>query len=234
VAQEPIQRPPKIATPPPPDKATGSQTPTPQLAPYRDVRGLAEEEQTFLRFIIARQDTPVSEVYKALSLSWYKGNQFREHLSSQGYLAEIETRLGKGRRPMKFFLPTLQSFERLGVEPPTGRGGSIHRYIQHLVVQGAEAKGYRTQVECYLGNGGIVDVHLQNGEVRIAVEIAVVSKPQREIVHIRHCLGANYDHVFTIFLDEHLLARTQEALALTEEERGMVRLVPVSKLSGIG
>jgi hypothetical protein len=214
----------------PPGKTT---PPPPRSAPLQ----LDAEQQAFLRFIIDHYpDTPVSAVYKALSLSWYKGNELREHLSSHGYLSEIETRLGQGRRPMKFFLPTLQAFELLGVDPPTGRGGSIHRYIQQLVVQGAEAKGYTTSVEKDIGNGGIVDVHVERGEYRIAVEIAVYSTVERELAHIRHALSAGYDTVYGVFLDEHLLARTQEALAtaLTEEEAEKVRLVPVSKLSGIG
>jgi hypothetical protein len=120
----------------------------------------------------------------------------------------------------------------LGKEPPPGRGGAIHRYIQHLVEEGATAKGYTARCEYDLGNGGIVDVHLENGQLRIAVEIAVASKPSRELAHIRHCLAAGYDKVFDIFADEGMLQRTQEAMRgeFSDEELGKVRLLHLSKL----
>jgi hypothetical protein len=186
-----------------------------------------------LEFIISHPDTPVSGVYKTLSLSWRKGNELRDSLTEQGYLTEIETRLGKGGKLTKFFLPTFAAFELLEVEPPTGRGGSIHRYIQQLVVQGAKAKGYSTQVEKALGNGGIVDVHLEREGVRIAVEIAVVSTPLREISHINHCLAAGYDRVYRIFVEEKLLLKTQEVTAsvVSAAEITKVRLLPMNKLS---
>jgi hypothetical protein len=42
-----------------------------------------------------------------------------------------ETRLGKAGRWTIFFVPTFTAFELLGKEPPPGRGGTIHRHIQH-------------------------------------------------------------------------------------------------------
>jgi hypothetical protein len=43
-----------------------------------------------------------------------------------------------------------------------------------------------------------VDVHLKNGKAKLAVEIAVASKPQREIAHFKNCLAAGYDKVIDI------------------------------------
>jgi hypothetical protein len=227
VAQEPIQRPPQIATPPPPDKTTGSQTPTPQLD---------EEQRAFLGYIIAHPDTPISAVYKAVEVSVWKGEKLRDALKEQGLLQEVAVSREGAGRPTKFFIPTFQAFALLGVEPPTGRGGAVHRYIQHLVAAGARAKGYSIQVEKELGSGAIADVHLERDGVKIACEIAVVSTPGRELAHIKHCLRASYDLVFAIFADETLLERTQELIhqGFSGEERSKVRLLPVSKLSGVG
>jgi hypothetical protein len=174
-------------------------------------------------------------VYKGVGLSVRKGNDTRDNLKAQGLIAELAVSTTDAGRPMKFFIPTLKAFELLGTAPPTGRGGAVHRYIQQLVGEGATAKGYSAQVEKDLGNGGIVDVHLERDGVRIACEIAVVSKPQREIAHIKNCLAVGYEQVFAIFVDEYLMARTQEALssALSAEELGKVRLVPLGKLSGM-
>jgi hypothetical protein len=86
-----------------------------------------------------------------------------------------------------------------------------------------------------LGNGGIVDVHLEKGEYRIAVEIAVASKPQRELAHMKHCLAVGYDKVFDVFAEERLLERTEQALTggLSDEERAKVQLLHLSKLSDL-
>jgi hypothetical protein len=185
-------------------------------------------------FITENNETPVSQVYKAIGVSVRKGSQIRAALKEQGLIEEIETRMGKGGRIAKFIVPTIAALERLGKEPPQGRGEAIHRYVQQMVVEGARAKGYKAQVERDLGNGGICDVHLEKGGQRIAVEVAVVSKPERETEHIKRCLDAGYDRVLNIFADEGLLAKTQEAMTglFSDKEMARVRLLPLKKLEG--
>jgi DNA-binding Lrp family transcriptional regulator len=193
---------------------------------------LDEQQQAFLDFIIANPETPSSALSKALQVSVWKVNQLRDRLKEAGYIAEIETRLGRAGRRTIFYIPTFAALELLGKEPPVGRGGTIHRHIQRLIVDGATANGFTAKVEHDLGNGGIVDVHLEKGDYRIAVEIAVASKPQREIAHIKNCLAVAYDRVFDVFADERLLERTQEALAgFSDEEREKIQLLHLSKLS---
>lgn len=87
-----------------------------------------------------------------------------------------------------------------------------------------------------LDTGAIVDVHLEKTGEKIAVEIAVLSTPEREIAHIRNCLAVGYDQVFTIFADEKLLERTAQLLgeSLSEDVAGKVRLLPMSQLPHIG
>jgi hypothetical protein len=198
---------------------------------------LEEQQHAFLEHVIANPDMPVSRVYKGLGVGVWKGNQLRDELKELGLIEELDIRTGRTRagRPTKCVIPTLVALELLGKEPPAGRGGAIHRHIQHLIEEGAATKGFIAQCEYDLGNGGIVDVHLENEEVRIAVEIAVASKPQREIAHIGHCLEVGYDKVFDVFVDERLLASSQEALdgQFSDEERGRIQLVPLSKLSGV-
>ncbi len=80
-----------------------------------------------------------------------------------------------------------------------------------------------------------MDVHLEKGEYRVAVEIAVASRPSREIAHIKHCLAAGYEKVFDVFADERMLQKTQEALSgeVTAEERAKIQLLHLSKLSDL-
>jgi hypothetical protein len=197
-----------------------SQTPT---------NGLRDEELAFLVFITENSETPVSQVYKAIGVSVRKGSEIRDALKEEGLVEEIETRMGKGGRLAKFIIPTFEALEVLGKEPPAGRGGMVHRYVQQMVMEGAHKKGYRAEVEKNLGNGGIADIHLEKASQRIAVEVAVVSKPERELEHIKRCLDAGYDRVFNIFADEGLMVKTQEAMTglFSEKEMAKVRLLPL-------
>jgi hypothetical protein len=166
----------------------------PSEAPAPEATGqLDEHQQAFLEFIIANPDTAQTAVYKGIKVGVLRGNEVRDSLLEQGLIEQVETRLGKMARRTVFFVPTFTALERLGIEPPPGRGGAVHRYIQQLIAARAISQGYTAKVEYDLGNGGSVDVHLEKDGVRIAVEIAAVSKTQREIAHIKHCLAVGYD-----------------------------------------
>ena len=99
----------------------------------------------------------------------------RDALKSKGCLEEIETRLGKGGRLAKFFVPTFKALEALGDEVPRGRGGALHRHVQRLVGSEGVSKGYQAQIEKSLANGGSADVHLEKDGVTIAVEVSISS-----------------------------------------------------------
>jgi hypothetical protein len=197
-----------------------------------------ERERLFLAFITEHPDTPVTEIYKALGIGVSTGTKIRERLIQQGLLVELELRTGKtgAGRPMKCILPTVAALEFLEKDPPPGRGGVIHRYIQQMVQHGATAKGFTATCEKVIDNGAILDVHLQKGQETIAVEIAVVSTPEREIAHIKNCLQFGYNQVFGVFADETLLARTATAIqaSFSPEEQKKVRLLPLSKLGDFG
>lgn len=199
---------------------------------------LDEQQKALLAFLMEHPETPVSGVYKGMGISVRRGTELRDTLREQGFLVELEVRAGTtgAGRPMKWIMPSVQAFDLFGIELPKGRGGLLHRQLQQLVTAGASTKGYSTQVEKPLANGTIVDAHLEKDGERIAVEIAIASKPEREIAHIKHCLAVGYDQVSTLFADETLLARTSEALhkACAQDEARRVRLLPVSQLTYVG
>jgi hypothetical protein len=215
--------PPRNASPPPPVSAT------PQLD---------DQQKAFLAFLSEHPDTPISSVYKGLGVSVWKGNELRDSLKAKGLLAEVALRTGKGGagRPAKFVILTFQAYALFGIAPPHGRGGVLHRHVQAVIADGATAKGYTVTCEKALDNGAVVDVHLEKGQKKIAVEVAVFSTPEREIAHITHCLAVGYDQVITLFADETLLARTATALgeACSPQEQGWVRLLPFRELPHVG
>jgi hypothetical protein len=209
---------------------------TAKRAPSRPT--LDEDHVELLTFLIEHPDSPVSVVYKKVGIRAAKLTNIRDELTAHSFLQELEVRTGSTTdgRPVKFLIPTLQAWERLAIDPPKGRGGAIHRHVQRMVVHGALAKGYSALVEHAVGTG-IVDVHLQKGAaVKIGVEIAIASTPEREIAHIKHCLSVGYDQVYGLFADDLLRERTATLLRETfsMHEAGKVRLLPLRQLAQVG
>jgi hypothetical protein len=200
---------------------------------------LDQQERSLLAVISEHPDTPVATLYKSLGVSVWKGNEIRQRLKAKGLLLDVALRTGRptAGRPATYTLLTFQAFQLLGIAPPTGRGGVLHRRVQSIIRDGAIAKGYTAIVEKALGNGGIVDVHLEKGQHRIAVEVAIASKAEREIAHIKHLLAVGYyDQIYTLFADDLLLSQTATLIreTLSAEEAGKVRLLPLSQLSAVG
>jgi hypothetical protein len=193
---------------------------------------LPEDERRFLALICEQPELTVSAVYRTLAVSVDKGNRLRAALKARGLIQELETRLGKGGRLAKFCVPTLAAFPLLGLEPPGGRGGSLHRFLQRIVVDQAETKGYTAKPEHILPNGGIADVHLERAGERTAVEIAIASTLARELAHIKTCLAAGYPQVYAVFLNERLCAQV-EAQVQAREEGEKVTCLPVGRLSAL-
>jgi hypothetical protein len=118
---------------PQPQSGKSGKTPPPDATPQEVKPQLEEQQQAFLEYIIANPETPLTAVYRGIGVSVRRGNDIRDSLKAQGFIAEIETRLGTGSRRTHFFIPTFTAFDLLGKEPPADRGGTIHRHIQQLL-----------------------------------------------------------------------------------------------------
>lgn len=194
---------------------------------------LNKDERALLHLICTDSDVPESEVYKSIGVGMSKGYRLRDTLKVRGLITdELTVKLKSRGRPSKILVPTAEAYELLGMELPPGRGGAIHVHVQQMIEDNARSKGYEAQREKTLANGGRVDVHLEKDGHRVAVEVAVVSKPEREISHITNCLEADYDRIITVFVDERLLAKTQQQLAesLSAEQLTRVTLLSVKQL----
>ena len=76
-----------------------------------------------------------------------------------------------------------------------------------------------------------MDVHIEKGGARVAVEIAIHSKPEWETHNIRKNLVAGYDRVLALYLDPALLeaTRTNFTADATKEELSNVTFVEVGR-----
>lgn len=91
-----------------------------------------------------------------------------------------------------------------------GRGGPQHKYLQELIKQAAEARGFRATIEEQI-EGGSVDVSLGRDGIRVACEISVTSSKEQELGNIGKCLAAGYEHVLMIATNSRRLASLRKA-----------------------
>ncbi|MDO1560109.1 type IV secretion system DNA-binding domain-containing protein [Brevundimonas sp. 2R-24] len=121
--------------------------------------------------------------------------------------------------------PTLRQPPPSGsLAPPhePGKGGSQHRYVQHLLKGLAEERGYKAVIEAAAGPGQ-VDVALYRDDLSIACEISVTSTPEHELKNLAKCLAAGFTQVWALAPDEKRLrrleARAREALPQADLEK---------------
>ena len=132
-----------------------------------------------------------------------------------------------------FLAPTMKGLQIVNKKPSHGRGGAVHRHFQEGIANHARGLGYQADIEHRLPDGGDVDVHLAREGTRVGVEIAIHSKPGKELHNIRKCLAAGYDKVLALYLDSDLLQRTRDLFTreATEEERQKVSFLEVGTLA---
>lgn len=104
-----------------------------------------------------------------------------------------------------------------------GKGGSQHRYVQHLVKGLAEERGFRAVIEESV-EGGQIDVALYRDDLSIACEISVTSTPQYEAQNLAKCSQGRFSRVFAIAADAKRLKAIETAARarLSDEEMGCI------------
>jgi hypothetical protein len=79
----------------------------------------------------------------------------------------------------------------------TGKGGSQHRYVQHLIKQLAEERGFRAVIEEAVA-GGQIDVGLHRDDITIACEISITSSADYEVQNLAKCTRAGFGRVWAV------------------------------------
>ncbi|TAJ36870.1 MAG: hypothetical protein EPO55_20305 [Reyranella sp.] len=110
--------------------------------------------------------------------------------------------------------------EPVAVPPPLGRGGKEHRYLQNLLREFAQSKGFLATVEeTILDGAGRVDVSLSKDSLEVACEISVTTGRDYELGNIEKCLAADYSRVLFVSSDaRHLKAMQKLATGRFEED----------------
>jgi hypothetical protein len=79
----------------------------------------------------------------------------------------------------------------------TGRGGQMHKYLQHLVKRLAEERGFRATIEGAAG-AGQADVCLVRDGLSVACEISVTTDVEHETANLTKCIEHGFTHVLSI------------------------------------
>jgi len=83
--------------------------------------------------------------------------------------------------------------------PQSGRGGRQHKYLQHLIKQLAEERGFRATIEePILDGAGRVDISLVRDQIRVACQVSVTTTKDWELAGLEKCFAAGYSEVVLI------------------------------------
>src|SRR5690606_13327447 len=83
--------------------------------------------------------------------------------------------------------------------PQQGRGGRQHKYLQHLIKQLGEERGWRaTLEETILDGTGRVEVSLVREKVRVAFQVSVTTTKDWELGGIEKCFAHGYGQVVLV------------------------------------
>lgn len=118
---------------------------------------------------------------------------------------------------------TRRSLERTDRKREFGRGGPEHKYLQELIRQWGQERGFRATVEHVLPNGGRVDVLLEREGLAVACEVAMTTTIEREIGNALKCLAGEFDFVVMTSMRKPFLKQLKEALR-TQLSEGELRL----------
>lgn len=85
----------------------------------------------------------------------------------------------------------------LAPQSQQGRGGELHKYVQHLIKRLAEERGFRGVIEGAAG-AGQADVVLKRDGLSVGCEISVTTDAAHELENIKKCLAAGFTRVLFV------------------------------------
>lgn len=125
--------------------------------------------------------------------------------------------------------------------PQAGRGGRQHKYVQHLIKQLAEERGFRATIEeTILDGAGRVDVSLVHEKIRVACQVSVTTTKDWELGGIEKCFAAGYTEVVLVLSTERQIKKFAKFVEenLDPKDQGRVRYITsegiIEFLDGLG
>jgi len=73
-----------------------------------------------------------------------------------------------------------------------------HRYLQNLIQQLAQQRGFKTTIEKQTNNGGRIDVVLEHNTIHIAIEVAITNSIDYEVKNVQKCVNDGYTTIWLV------------------------------------
>lgn len=112
--------------------------------------------------------------------------------------------------------------------PQPGRGGRQHKYLQQLIKQLAEERGFRATIEePILDGAGRVDISLVRDKLRVACQVSVTTTKDWELGGLEKCFAAGYSEVVLIGGTERHVKKLAKFVEenLDPKDQGRVRYI---------
>jgi hypothetical protein len=112
--------------------------------------------------------------------------------------------------------------------PQPGRGGRQHKYLQQLIKQLAEERGFRATIEeTILDGAGRVDISLVRDKIRVAFQVSVTTTKDWELGGIEKCLASGYTEVVLVGSTERHVKALSKFVEenLDPKDQGRVRYI---------
>ena len=124
----------------------------------------------------------VSQYYDLTNLNYREGNNAKNDAIKLNLIKQVEFHSGRRGGKTVLIAPTRAAFEMFGLPILYENPGYLHCYIAEQVRQAMTAKGFRASLEKAV-RGKRIDVWLENGNQKLAVEIATTDK--HEVINVR-------------------------------------------------
>ena len=171
-----------------------------------------------------RKPLTLTELYKELGLSGYKGLKCKQELIRSGSAHEVQlptNRRGRRKTLLQVTPRGTEYLKSLGVvEVTKGRGGVRHLYYQRELLGWYKSRGYTTEIEATIG-GTCLDllVILKDGS-RLGIELAL--SEQYEDVHALKALGAGIERLLFVCESKTVMEKVQRKVeAAMQNQNGL-------------
>lgn len=187
------------ATPAPSSQSVSVITPSVPTPSNQSQGNLPKEEKDLLEFLYQKPEPlPFTRLAKEMNISTRQLYKLVNSLSKKDLVTETEINLAAKTRKSKVIILTANGITTLGYCTRSGKGGSVHQYFQRLIEDFARKQGYAVEIEKHLGNQQAVDLSLEKGAKKVAVEISITTDAANEFANIQKCFTAQYDRVFVL------------------------------------
>ena len=105
-----------------------------------------------------------------------------------------------------------------------GQGGKEHKYLQHLIRELGQERGFLATVEKPVSDGRSIDVALEHGDTLLAFEVSVSTSADHERGNVEKCLDAGAHHVAVVVSNNRRRTSLERALTDAIGEERMERI----------